>query len=303
MAFLRAFGAYLPERVVTNAEMAALAGCSPEWILEMSGIEERRFAADSESVADLAVHAARCCLERAGVNPADLGLLILASGSAERPFPGPASTVAHRLGLDSTPALDLPMASAGSLFGLALGARLAETCGHVLVAGAEKMSSIALRQPRQPGVAPLFGDGAGACLISPGHGPLRVIDSQIHSGGAFADELKCDWAAPLHMNGRSVILQASRRLPRTIAGLLERNRYSTSQVRVFLLHQANQNLLARLAQSLDVPPDRFFSNIRLRGNTSSASLLIAAAECNPHAGPVIFAAFGAGFHWGALLAE
>src|SRR5690348_641384 len=125
MAFLKGFGAYLPGRVVDNEEMGKLTGADPAWILEVSGIEQRRFAAENESVTDLATKAAKDCLERCAEDPARLGMVIVASGTADRRFPGPAAAVAHRLGLAGPPALDLPLASAGSLFGLALAARLA----------------------------------------------------------------------------------------------------------------------------------------------------------------------------------
>ena len=307
MAFLRSFGSYLPSRVVANDEVGALVGCDAEWIRNVSGIDERRFAAPDESVADLAFRAAEDCLARCGETAASIGMVIVASGSAERRFPGPAVALASRLGLENVPALDLPMASAGTLFGLSMAARLACAHGNVLVVGAEKMSSVVLRQPMERGVAILFGDGAGACLVSPDRGVARILDANICSDGSFAEDLKLEFDKPLEMNGRSVILQASRKIPRAVSDLLARNRIVAGDVDVFLMHQANQNLIVRIAQALGVEVARFFSNIHRYGNTSSASMLIAAAEWAEKNGfrpgvPVCFAAFGAGFHWGALLA-
>src|SRR5580704_17459561 len=112
--YIHAFGARLPDRIVTNAELASQLGCAPEWIESVSGIRERRWAGD-ETVADLAAAAARNCLTRAGIEASQLGLLTVSSGSAERRFPGPASTVAAALGLNATPVIDLPLASAGSI--------------------------------------------------------------------------------------------------------------------------------------------------------------------------------------------
>ena len=306
MAFLAEFGLYLPGRVVANVEIGAMAGADAEWIRSVSGIEERRFAAAEESVADMAAHAARDCLARARMAPTALGMLLVASGSAERQFPGPAATVATKLGLDATPALDLPIASAGSLVGLVLASKLAASVGNILVIGAEKLSPVILRQPMERGVAVLFGDGAGACLVRPDHGKAEVVDSVIHTDGAFAEELKLEFLKPLEMNGRSVILQASRKIPRSIAALLEHNHVQAADVEVFLMHQANRNLMVRVAQALGVPEQKFFTNIERYGNTSSASLLIAAAEWERERGfragvPVCLAAFGAGFHWGAML--
>ncbi len=307
MAFLQAFGSYVPERRVTNEEIARMAGCEPAWISRVCGIEERRWAAAGESVADMAVRAGEDCLARAGVGPAGLGMLIVACGTPERQFPGPASTVARHLGLDPAPALDLPMASAGSLFGLALAAGLAAHHGPILVVGVEKMSEVVLRTPLDRNVAVLFGDGAGACLVSPDHG-ARILDWAIHSDGAFADELSLDYGAPLAMNGLAVILQASRKLPRVIETLLERNGRTVADVDAFLLHQANRNLLGKVARALKAPVERFPTNIARYGNTSSASLLIAADEWSRQTPPppgalVVLAAFGAGLHWGAVLAE
>jgi|SRR5581483_2829865 len=305
MAFLKGFGAWLPNRVVSNEEMAALTGSSPHWIFNVSGIEERRFAAD-ETVADLAVSAAQDCLARSGVPASALGMVIVASGTAERNFPGPAVAVANRLGLTGPPALDIPLPSAGALVALALAARLAPEYGHILVIGADKMSPVVTRQPIEPGIAVLFGDGAGACVVSADSGAAEILESAIYTDGAFADDLRLSFDSPLHMNGRAVIMQASRKIPRAIAEVLERRKIAPCDVDTFLMHQANQNLIDGVARALSVPSSRFYSNIRRYGNTSAASMLIAASEWSQSAGfrrdrPVVLAGFGAGFHWGAML--
>ena len=307
MAAIRGFGAYLPSRVVTNGELAARLNCEAGWMLDVSGIEERRYADPEESVSSMGASAAKECLEQAGAKASDLGMILVSSGSSERRFPGPASTIAHLLGADSVPAIDLPIASAGSLFGMALATSLSATHGNILVIASEKMSPIVARDPLERAVAPLFGDGAGACFIS-SDGPVKIVDSAMHSDGAFAEDLRLELNAPLQMNGRSVILQASRKIPAAITGLLERNGKPASTVKIFLMHQANQNLMDRVARALEVDFARFYSNIRRYGNTSSASMLIAAAEWWSDPGPrtgdlICFAAFGAGFHWGALLAQ
>ena len=304
-AYLHAFGAYLPERVVTNAELAGRLGCSEEWIEKATGIRERRWADAETSVADLAFEAANACLARAGVAASQIGLLILASGSAPPGFPAPAAAVAARLGLGATPALDLPMASAGSLFGLALAARLAETYGDVLVVSAEKMSAVIEAHQLDQNTAILFGDGAGAALVSSRPGPWKILDCALHSDGQFAGDLHYDFASPLQMKGLSVILHASRKMPGAILEVLERSGIAAADVAQFLVHQANQNLLTRVAKALGVPESRMFSNVAKYGNTSSASMLIAAAEWTAQGasdGRIVFAAFGAGWHWGALVA-
>src|SRR5262249_6660818 len=160
------------------------------------------------------------------------------------------------------------------------------------------MSSVVQLEPVEPGVAMLFGDGAGACLIHPTEGHARVCQTHLGSDGAFSEDLRLEFNAGLVMNGRSVILQASRKIPRAIAQVLTKQGISSQQVDPFVMHQANQNLIDRVADALGVERSRFFSNIARYGNTSSASMLIAASEWVAHSGFragqfVCFAAFGA----------
>ncbi|MBZ5602507.1 MAG: ketoacyl-ACP synthase III [Acidobacteriia bacterium] len=301
MAFLRAFGSYVPARVVTNAELAARLGCETDWILNASGISERRYA-ETESVADLATRAAEDCLARAMTR--QVGMVIVSSGSSPRRFPGPAAEIAAKMGFAGVPALDVPMASAGSLFGLALAAQCASSAGPVLVIAAEKMST-AIADDKNTAI--LFGDGAGACLVDPKEGGAEIVRWDLHSDGTYSEALRLEFGAPIHMDGYTVILQASRKIPAAIREVLEHTSTPASAVGTFLMHQANQNLIVRIAKALDVAPEKFFSNIARYGNTSSASMLIAASEWHAQSGfragePVVFAGFGAGFHWGALLA-
>jgi 3-oxoacyl-[acyl-carrier-protein] synthase-3 len=304
MAFLRAFGSYAPSRTVGNSELAARLGCDADWILNVSGIEQRHYADASESVADMGAKAAADCLSRAQMNAGEIGMVIVSSGSGERRFPGPAAETAARLGIAGVPALDVPMASAGSLFGMALAAQACSTYGPVLVIASEKMST-AIADDRNTAI--LFGDGAGACVVDPNLGAAEIGPYALHSDGSFTDALKLDLASPIHMDGRTVIMQAARKLPAVIREVLDRAGLAAGSVGTFLMHQANQNLIVKVAQTLGVAPEKFFSNIARYGNTSSASMLIAAAEWSAAGGfkagePVIFSVFGAGFHWGALLA-
>jgi 3-oxoacyl-[acyl-carrier-protein] synthase-3 len=319
MSYILGFGKHLPGRIVDNAEIAARIGRTPEWIESATGIRERRWAAPETTVADLAVAAAGNCIEKfAGVTPYTIrpGMIIVASGSAPPGFPGPAAEVATRLSSafmcgENVPALDVPMASGGSLFAMVMASRFAESYGDVLVIGAEKMSAVVELGAPDPNTAILFGDGAGAALISsrPREGCWKVLDSVLHSDGEFRGDLRFNHSSALHMNGLSVIMQASRKLPSSILEVLRRQNVEPAQVAQFLVHQANQNLLVRVARAVCAPEHKFFSNIASYGNTSSASMLIAAAEWaeatsrqSGDGGIIVFAAFGAGFHWGALLA-
>ncbi len=165
MASILSFGRYLPERVLGNQELARTLGCDAEWILQSSGIQERRVAAPGQTITDLGVQAAQNCLQHASLQHAPApGLVIVTSGSAERRFPGPAAQIAQRLGFSGIPAIDLPIASAGSLFGIALAAQLTPLYGPVLVVAAEKMSEPAASEPVDKNVAIIFGDGMALAL-------------------------------------------------------------------------------------------------------------------------------------------
>lgn len=310
MACLRGFGSYLPERVVGNEELAGACGVDPEWILSASGIRERRYAEESETVASLAVQAARDCLARCRVEPSELAMVIVGSGSAERFCPGPAATVAAELGCAGLLALDVPVASAGSLLALAIAAQFAERWeqqGKVLVIGAEIMSRRVDRTPEGRNTAILFGDGAGAVLVDAASGPLEIADFALHTDGTQAEILKVE-GERLHMDGGSVILQAARKIPAVAKELLERHGIAAEALSAVVMHQANLNLIAKVAKTLGLPQEKFFVNIERYGNTASASLLIAASEWwasvgEQASGPVLLAAFGAGLNWGAMLLE
>jgi len=304
MAYLRAFGHYLPDTVVTNDALEARTGRNASTMEKTSGIHERRYAPKGTTVADLGLAAARSCLEKVALTPADIGLILFSSGSSERAFPGPASVLAAKLGLTSTPAIDIPVASAGSLIALAFAADLAPRYGNILIVASEIMSCRI--SDADPDTAILFGDGAGACIVTTSHGFAKIADVSLSTNGNFADALQLAHGGAIQMKGLSVILQASRKIPRSIEDLLTKNNLKPSDVGTYLMHQANLNLIRKVALALAVPEQSFFCNIDRYGNTSSASLLIAASEwhsANPTPTPPSgFAAFGAGFNWGSILA-
>jgi 3-oxoacyl-[acyl-carrier-protein] synthase-3 len=305
MSHLLAFGHHLPEKVVTNAGLEQRTGRDASTIEKTSGILERRYAAENQTVADLAQAAATACLANANLTANDIGLILVSSGSPERTFPGPASQLAAKLGLTATPAIDIPIASAGSLIALAFANDLAPRYGNVLVVASEIMSRRI--SDADPDTAILFGDGAGAAIVSPEKGFLRIADTALFTDGNYAEALKLDHNGSIQMKGLDVIVQASRKIPRAIEDLLTKNNLKAADVPVFLMHQANMNLIRKVATALQIPAERFFSNIARYGNTSSASLLIAASEwraanSTPPTTPIVFATFGAGFNWGAILA-
>jgi 3-oxoacyl-[acyl-carrier-protein] synthase-3 len=313
MSYLRAFGKYLPERVVTNDELAAALEVEPSWIVSSCGIEERRYACDDQTLVDLGVAAALDCLRNAGEPPSSIGLVLVSSGSPDIFCPGPASAIAARLGLGGTPAIDVPIASAGSIAALVMADSLTARFGNVLVVATEVMSRRISRTPEGKNNAILFGDGAGACLLCPdvypdlreGEGFARIEAVSLHTDGERAGAIAVH-DGRFSMDGMAVIRQASQKLPAVIAEVLGKAGVAAGDLDAVLIHQANLNLLDRVAKTLKLLPDRLFTNIQRYGNTSSASMLIAAAEWRERtpapAAPIVLAAFGAGLTYGALLA-
>lgn len=308
MTFVRGFGSYLPRRVVGNDELAADCGVDPAWILSASGIQERRYAAPEETVTSLGVRAAEDCLARCNVMATELGLILVSSGSPDRYTPGPASSIAHALGLSTTPAWDVPVASAGSLIAMAMAAQFAPAVGPVLVVASEIMSRRVQRMPEGKNAAILFGDGAGAVLIDPAQGFARILGHSLHTDGSGSEILRIE-DRQLQMEGGSVILQASRKMPMAMTAVMRQHGATPDQVETVLMHQANLNLIQRVAKVTGISIERFPLNIARYGNTSSASMLIAGAEWDgtrggqPLAGYLLFASFGAGLNWGAMLAK
>lgn len=304
MAAILGFGACLPERVVGNEELAGLLGVEADWILQACGIRERRWA-DGEGVLDLAEGAAREALAASGLVPADLGGIIVGTGTPERQFPGVSAQLQARLGRPGIPAFDVHLASSGGIVALCLAARLCGAMGPILVVGAEKMSTVVQRDLARE-TAILFGDGAGAAVVAPGPGPLEILDSRWGSDGAFADDLALDFGGALHMNGRAVIMQANRKLTTVVQELLQGQALGAADVDLFLFHQANLNLLRQVGKTLGIDPARVPITLDRYGNTSAASVLVAAAEAWREGrfrpgGKSVMAAFGAGFSWGGLL--
>jgi 3-oxoacyl-[acyl-carrier-protein] synthase III len=304
MSFLRATGAYLPERVMTSEEIAPRLGVPPNWISNVSGIRERRIASESESIVAMGVAAARNAMARAGIAVSQVGALLVSSGTFNRSFPGPAVEVARELGLDSAFALDVPVASAGSIFAFSLADTLAERFRNVVVVATEKMSPIALREPLNRSIAGLFGDGAGACVISSETGFAKILGSVLHSNGTCANDLSLGFDGVMKMSGRSVIVNSTVKVPACVRELLQSINVAVQDVKAFVMHQANRHLMDRVAEALEVSPETFYSNIDKYGNTSSASLLIALHEWLESGAlhrdqTFVLAGFGAGYHWGA----
>ena len=326
-------GAALPERVVANAELAPLLGVSADWIESGSGIRERRWVTAERSTSDLAVAAVGDALRHSGVSAEKVDYLIGCTLSPDYQVPGIAPLVQRKLaGCRPVPAVDLRVGCAGILYSLQLARGLIASGGArtVVCFGAEAQSKGLDLSPRSAELSMLFGDGAGALIVSGNANPnrdrfdLRVEDLLLASDGNFAEDLMvrapgtgngARWfsseqlIAGLHygsMNGRNVILHAVRKLAEVAVEITERNGLGLDEIELVIPHQANGNLLSALSRKLSISQDRIISNVGRFGNTGGASAFIALWQAyreerlRPGAA-VLIVAFAAGFTWGAAL--
>jgi 3-oxoacyl-[acyl-carrier-protein] synthase III len=315
-------GAYTPERIMTNADWAALVDTSDEWITSRTGIEERRFAADDETSVDLALAAARRALADAGLTAADVDEIILATDTPEMYTPDTAALVQHRLGARQIPAFDMAGSGcAGFLLALDVArSRAGEGGKRILVMAVELISRLMNWEDRDTCV--LFGDAAGAAVVGPGTSPIAMLAATAGTDGAMADILCLEAGGTrvpftleaaqkgLHkkivMEGREVFRQAVRRMTEASRRVLEQAGVTLDEVALVVPHQANQRILSAVAKSLGLPDERVYSNIRYFGNTGSASVPLALVQARDEGRVrpgdlVLLTSFGAGFHWAGLL--
>jgi 3-oxoacyl-[acyl-carrier-protein] synthase-3 len=309
-------GCYVPERVMTNADLAKLVDTSDEWITERTGIRERRFAADEQAMSDLALPAAREALERAGVDPRDLELVIVATVTPDMMFPTTSALLADALGAEDAAAYDLLAGCTGFMYAIAQAyAMLAGgLVDRALVVGGDVLSKILDWHDRSTLV--LFGDGAGA-----------VVLERVERGGFLGFELGADGGGGEHlwlpgsgsrrfedpdrhvkMNGREVFKFATRVMVSSAQKLLDRCGLTIADVDVYVPHQANVRIIDHAARKLGVPEERVVVNVDRYGNTSSGSIPLAladaAADGRLRPGElVLMTGMGAGLTWGSALIE
>ena len=320
VARIAGLGRYLPERVVTNDELARTVDTSDEWIRDRTGIRERRLAADDETASSMGVLAAREAMAMAGVPGPDLDLIIVATSTGDSLFPPVSCLLQERLGAPQAAAFDIGAACAGFLAGLATGCQFIATgaARRVLVVGSEVLSRIVDWSDRATCV--LFGDGAGAVLLeasSTGRGgPLAFV---LHSDGSGADILYALGPAsarspvpPPHyfvvMDGPPVFKFAVGAMEGAVREALAQAGLRPADVDLFVPHQANQRIISAAARALGLPPEKVVVNIDRYGNTSAASIPIALCEALEHGrlregDRVAMAAFGGGLVWGAMILE
>jgi len=310
-------GAYLPERIVTNAELAKRLDTSDEWIRQRTGIGERRIAAAGELTSDLAFYAARQALERAGMSGNDLDLIVLATATPDETFPATAVKVQARLGMTRGAAFDVQAVCSGFIFALAVAdnaLRLGQA-RTALVIGAETFSRILDWQDR--GTCVLFGDGAGALVlnaVSEG-GPKQrgILSTHLHSDGRQHDILYVDGgpsstgtAGFLRMQGREVFRQAVQHLSGVVDEALAANGLSGGDIDWLVPHQANTRIIDAVGRKLGLGADRTVITIERHANTSAASIPLALDEAvgDGRIRPghvVLMEALGGGLTWGASI--
>jgi 3-oxoacyl-[acyl-carrier-protein] synthase-3 len=311
-----ATGSYVPDQVVKNEDLATL-GFDADWIIQRTGIRERRHAPPDIATSDMALAAARRCIERAGVNTDDIDLVILATFTSDMPVPATACVIQDRLGL-SCAAMDLQSACAGFMYALITGMQFVATgCSRLaLVIGADCNSRIV--DPRDMRIYPLFGDGAGAVLLAKGSPEQGLVSYTLGSDGSGADLLYRPMGGSrtppsiegiqnnlqyLRMDGRPVFKWAIRLIDDTTRQVAEHAGLAISDLDLVVLHQANIRIMVAAAEQLCIDPKKLFVNLDRYGNTSAGSVPLALDEAVQqdliHRGDhVLLSGYGAGLAWG-----
>ena len=316
-------GSYVPDRVLTNAELERMVDTSDEWIRSRTGIRERRIAADDQATSDLAVAAARRALTSAGLTATDVDLIIVATITPDMLFPSTACLVQYKLGATRAAAFDLEAACSGFVYALDVGAHFVQshTYNTVLVIGAEKMSSVVDWTDRNTCV--LFGDGAGAAVLQnrpSAHGLLTTCLGsdggkakllELPAGGSAVPTTAASVANRLHylrMDGKETFKSAVNAMVSAANEALSRCGIPVSQLKCIIPHQANLRILNAVAERLNAREDQLFVNVDQYGNTSAASVAIALDEAVQQGRVlrgdlVLLVVFGAGLTWGAAVIE
>jgi len=317
-------GFHVPERVVTNDDLKQYFDTTDEWIIERTGIRERRWVTPPCGPADLAKVAAEKALAEAGLAASDIDMIVFATLSPEAYFPGSGCFLQDKMDLGNIPALDIRMQCSGFVYALSVAEQYIKrgVYKNILVCGAEVQSTglDLTNEGRTVGV--LFGDGAGVVVLSATDQPGGVISTHLHTQGKYARELwqeepnsalrpKFDISEKSrfpYMNGREVFKHAIVRMNEAIQEALASSGWSIEEVDVFIPHQANYRIAQAVAEHLGQPMEKFYMNIQRYGNTTAASIPICIAEAKleglikPKSKVLLFA-FGSGFTWASAAIE
>lgn len=311
-------GGYLPEKVLTNEDLARMVDTSDQWIQERTGIRERHIAADDETCTDLAEIASRQAMTAAGVGPDDIDLIVLATSTPDRVFPSTACLLQNRLGIRNSPAFDVAAACTGFVYALGVAEKFIRAGGtrRALVVGAELFSRIIDWTDR--GTCVLFGDGAGAAILEASD-EAGILSAHLHADGCYEDLLGVPWGVGqgyaalsetnrwTQMRGNEVFKVAVRTLGRIVDETLAANQMAKGDIDWLIPHQANRRIIEATARKLKMPMDRVVMTVAEHGNTSAASvplaLDVAVRDGRIKRGEtLLLEAFGGGFTWGSVLA-
>ncbi len=317
-----ATGAALPARVLTNAELSRMVDTNDEWITDRTGIKERRIAAPDQATSDLSTQAAKIAIERAGLTPADIDLIVVATCTPDHLFPSVACLVQKNLGLRRGTAFDVSAACSGFLFGLATVKGFLESgmARRALLIGADTLTRFTDWTDR--GTCVLFGDGAGALVMETVEGPSHLLSVHLGSDGTPGDILTIPGGGSRHplgtngsakefpphikMEGREVFKHAVNRMIEAGLAALTQAGLKPRDLKLLIPHQANMRIIDAVAKRVDLPNDRVFRNVQKYGNMSSATTIVALDEAvstgQLQRGDLVeLIAFGAGLTWGAAV--
>jgi 3-oxoacyl-[acyl-carrier-protein] synthase-3 len=314
-------GAYAPKRVLTNADLEKIVETDDAWIVQRSGIRERRIADENEATSDLAFRAAQQALERAGLVPEDIDFIVVGTTTPDMFFPTTGNMLQHRLGCRRAGSVDLLAACAGSIYSMAIGAKFIETGKYrrVLCVGAETLSKITDFTDR--GTCILLADAAGAAVLEAGDGDRGLIDADLYSDGQYWELLYMPGGGSRHpatretvdarmhyakMKGNEVFKVAVRMFVECTEKILGRHGLTAADVDLFIPHQANLRIIEAAAKRVGLPMEKVFVNVDRYGNTGAASVYVALEEAVAtgrvkRGDLLLLAAFGGGFAWGAAL--
>jgi 3-oxoacyl-[acyl-carrier-protein] synthase III len=307
MADMRAgivgMGRYLPEKIVTNADLEKIMDTSDEWIRTRTGIEERRIADDDINTSDMAFFAAQNAIKNAGISAMDIDLILVATVTPDRPFPSVACMLQERLGAKRAAAMDISAACAGFMYGIVTAKQFVESqvYKNVLVIGVEKLSKITDWNDRNTAV--LFGDGAGAAIIGPVSGNRGILSFELGADGTGSKHLYQD--EYIIMNGREVFKFAVRQMGESCVNVLKKAGLTNDDVSLLIPHQANIRIMEASRQRLELPVEKMSKTVQKYGNTSSASIPLSLVE-ELEAGKIkdddiiVMVGFGGGLTWGAI---
>ncbi len=326
-AYISGTGFSLPEQVITNEYLSQFMDTTDEWIQERTGIKERRYIKPGTSTSDLAIPAVEMALKNSNLTVKDIDLIIFATSTPDYFAPGSGCFIQEKMGFDTIGALDIRVQCSGFVYGMSIAQQYIKTgeCKHILLIGAEIQSTAMDLTNRGRDTAVIFGDGAGAAVISATEEDRGILSTHLHSEGKHAKELWLEAPASaesprltsevldagkqyLKMNGREVFRHAVTRFPEVILEGLEKNGLTPSDIDLLVPHQANVRIAQMIQKRLQLRDDQLFMNIQKYGNTTAASIPIALSEAMVEnrikkGDLVVFAAFGSGFTWASAIVK